>query len=79
MAATASARAPAAEMSLGSRHDEQGLLLRDGSDLILMRDDGGRWRLDADRGADKLLGQRVRVKGTRTGFDILSVTRLGRC
>lgn len=66
-------------MPLGSKHDEQGMLLREGRDLVLMRDDGGRWRLDADPGADKLLGRRVRVEGARTGFDILSVTRLSQC
>lgn len=79
MAERASAARNPADMSLGSNHDEHGMLLREGRDLVLMRDDGGRWRLDADPGADKLLGHRVRVEGTRIGFDILSVTRLSQC
>lgn len=79
MAGRESAARGAADMSLGSKHDEHGMLLREGRDLVLMLDGGGRWRLDADPGADKLSGQRVRVEGTRTGFDILSVTRLSRC
>lgn len=44
--------------------------------LILQRDDGGRWRLDAGRRADSLLGRRVRVQGTRSGFDLLDVQRI---
>ncbi len=36
-----------AVMPLGSRHDEAGLLMREAGSLILQRDDGGRWRLEA--------------------------------
>lgn len=66
-------------MPLGSRHDETGLLLREGDALILRRDDGGRWRLDADRCSEALLGTRVRVTGTRSGFDLLDVALIERC
>jgi hypothetical protein len=59
-----------------SNYDECGLLLREASCLILRRDDGGRWRLEADGDAEKLVGQRVRVMGVRSGFDILEVRRI---
>lgn len=49
------------------------MLLRERGALILRRDDGGRWRLDADPGAERLLGRRVRVQGVRSGFDLLDV------
>lgn len=66
-------------MPLGSKHDETGLLLREGVWLVLQRDDGGRWRLDTTSTAERLLGHRVRVQGTRGGFDILDVTKIERC
>lgn len=66
-------------MPLGSRHDECGLLLREGHWLILKRDDGGRWRLDASRKAERLLGRRVRIEGVRSGFDLLDVKRVEPC
>lgn len=62
-------------MPLGSRHDESGLLLREGRWLVLARDDGGRWRLDGPWRMVRLLGQRVRVVGVREGFDLLGVER----
>ena len=66
-------------MSLGSKHDEEGVLLCERGVLVLRRDAGGRWRLEADRDAERLVGRRVRVKGTRVGFDLLAVERLTPC
>ncbi len=66
-------------MSRGQFHIEEGLLLRQRGGLILQRDDGGRWRLQADADAEKMLGQRVRVEAIRSGFDLLEVTRITRC
>jgi hypothetical protein len=63
---------------LGSFHAEDGLLLRQRGWLILQRDDGGRWRLEIDD-AEHMLGQRVRVEGIRSGFDVLEVKRISRC
>ena len=60
-------------MSIGSRHRESGLLLHSGSGLILRRDDGGRWRIDAPRMAGRLVGQRVTLEAIRSGFDLLDV------
>jgi hypothetical protein len=64
---------------LGSVHCEFGLLLREGAWLILQRDDGGRWRLKADPGAEKMLGRRVQVDGVRSGFDGLDVALITPC
>lgn len=66
-------------MPLGSSHRETGLLLREGRWLILQRDDGGRWRIDADVGAERHLGCRVEVQGIRSGFDLLDVTSISPC
>lgn len=66
-------------MPKGSRHDEQGLLLSDRGRLVLRRDDGGHWRLQADWDAYQMLGRRVRVAGIRCGFDLLDVERITPC
>lgn len=63
-------------MPLGSTVDESGLLLRDGAGLILQRDDGGRWRLDASPRYRELEGRRVRLKGKRSSFDLVDVEAL---
>ena len=60
-------------MSIGSSINECGLLLRDGTTLVLRRDGGGRWRLDLDSIPHALIGRRVSVMGTRSGFDIVDV------
>lgn len=63
-----------------TRHVEEGLLLEQRGGLILQRDDGGRWRIDIDRSAaEKYLGQRVRVEGIRSEFDLLDVSRIAAC
>ena len=54
-------------MPLGSKPDETGRLLRERGALVLERDLGGRWRLDADPSAERMLGQRVRVEGVAAG------------
>ena len=66
-------------MPLGSRHREEGMLLREGAWLILQRDDGGRWRLNGDPGLEKYLGLRVRIEGIRSGFDLIEVVGSARC
>ena len=58
-------------MPIGTHHDETGRLLWEDGRLVLQRDDGGRWRLDADPMAAQHVGKRVRVQGQRTGFDEL--------
>ena len=66
-------------MPIGKVHVEEGQLLREQGSLILQRDDGGRWRLDADARCEELLGLRVRVEGVRSDFDLLEVSRMVRC
>lgn len=63
-------------MPRGTSHDLIGLLLREGCSLIMRVDDGGEWRLDAPGRASRLVGRRVRVTGTRDGFDLLGVTHI---
>ena len=63
-------------MPRGSRHVETGLLLQGKPWLVLRRDDGGEWRLDAPARACRLVGQRVRVDGVRDGFDLLAVSAI---
>lgn len=45
--------------------------------LVLEIDDGGVWALNAGASARKLLGQRVTLEGTRSGFDRLEVDWIG--
>jgi hypothetical protein len=37
---------------------------------------GGQWRLEVLGRCDHLLGQRVRVEGTRDGHDLVNVDRI---
>ena len=64
---------------MGSRHDETGMLRWERGTLILLRDDGGRWRLETGRRAEAMVGQRVRIVGTRIGFDLLAVSKIDPC
>ncbi|WP_102959662.1 DUF5818 domain-containing protein [Mangrovicella endophytica] len=59
---------------MGSRRELEGLLLIDRAGWCLRADDGGHWRLDLLRPPRRLLGRRVRVRGIRSGFDLLDVT-----
>jgi len=64
---------------MARRVTETGRLLRSGNDLVLVRDDGGTWRLDAPRSAETLVGHRVRIAAWRIGFDRLSVDDVTLC
>lgn len=44
-------------MPYGSKHDETGMIGREAGQLVLLRDDGGRWRLDAPMKAASHFGQ----------------------
>lgn len=65
-------------MPMGTRHRLEGLLLNSKRGLVLQVDDGGGWALDHDRHAIKLVGLRVIVEGTRSGFDRIDVEWIGR-
>lgn len=62
-------------MPMGTHHRLTGLLVRDATGFALEADGGGRWRLDVsdDTLAERLLGRRVNLTGTRCGFDLLEV------
>lgn len=62
-------------MPKGTRHVETGLLLEGQrpTNLFLQRDDGGVWQLDASAAVWAFLGKRVRVRGIRSGFNLLDV------
>lgn len=52
-------------------------LLVDGRPYPLLRiTGGGAWRLDISGRYAHLIGQQVRVKGTRSGFDMLDVDQI---
>lgn len=63
-------------MPLGVELSLEGLLLEDGGRLYLRMDDGGGWRVEAGRSARRLLGRRVRIEGTRDGFDLVAAKRV---
>lgn len=63
-------------MARGSNHEETGILLEFEVYPVLRTDGGGQWRLDPSCRYRHLVGQRVRVFGTRADFDILDVKRI---
>jgi hypothetical protein len=67
------------KMPLGTTHTPEGLLLTERGALVLRLDGGGCWRLAADADVYQRVGQRVRIEGVRTGFDLLEVRSVERC
>lgn len=63
-------------MPMGTRHRLEGMLLNSNRGLVLQMDDGGVWAIDYDRHAIELVGSRVVVEGTRSGFDRIDVDYL---
>lgn len=62
-------------MPRGTHHELEGLMLAGTLYPVLRVDGGGQWRLDLPSRYRKLIGRRVRVTGTRSGFDLLDVER----
>jgi hypothetical protein len=60
-------------MSIGDRHRLSGTLLTAKRGPILQIADGGVWALDIDHDHLNLIGRRVTIEGTRSGFDRLAV------
>ena len=58
--------------AIGTRIDEIGTLLRDGSAFYLRRDEGGRYQLELQRTPVDLLEKRVRLIGTLVGVDLVN-------
>ena len=60
-------------MPIGSRYRLGGQLSKARRGLLVHVDDGGVWALDADAAVDALVGKRVKLEGTRSGFDRIDV------
>lgn len=61
----------------GTHHVVEGLLVAEGPvGLSLRVDGGGTWQIDGGASVRKMVNQRVRVEGTRSGFDMLDVATI---
>lgn len=60
-------------IAIGTRIDETGMLLREGSNFVLRRDLGGRWKLDLHRVPVDHVEKRVRVIGVLVADDLVDV------
>ena len=60
-------------MQIGTRIDEVGQLLREGSGFVLRCDTGGRFQLDLRRTPIDEVHKRVRVIGTFVGDELIDV------
>lgn len=60
-------------MPVGSHHRLEGRLTQSPRGLLLRLEDQGIWALDTDPDAEALIGKRVKVEGTRSGFDRIDV------
>ncbi len=63
-------------MPRGTHHDLIGILLDTGIYPTLRVSGGGEWRLDMSGRHRRLFGQRVRVIGKRSEFDMIDVERI---
>lgn len=63
-------------MPMGSHHRLTGMLLKGARGYELQMDDGGVFALDVTRGAERLVGTRVTIEGTRSGFNLIDVDRI---
>jgi hypothetical protein len=64
-------------MPLYTPIDETGILMRENGIAVLVMPGGGRWRLEVvKRIKPEMWGRRVRVIGTRDGFDLIAVKKL---
>jgi hypothetical protein len=60
-------------MRAGQEIDETGTLVRDGGSFYLLRDAGGRYRLDLHRTPVDEVEKQVRLIGTFVGDDLVDV------
>ena len=65
-------------MPMGTQHTLTGLLLWNEHlrSFVLNCDGGGTWRLDLNVADRRYADSRVRVSGSRSGFDLLDVVRI---
>lgn len=64
-------------MAPGDRIDETGMLLREDGGFVLLRDVGGRWRLDLGRMPVDLVEKRVRLIGIEAGDGLVEADGVG--
>lgn len=62
--------------AIGTRVDEIGTLIRDGSAFYLRRDLGGRYQLELHRTPVDLVEKRVRLVGILVGRDLVNADGL---
>lgn len=58
--------------AVGTRVNEAGMLIRDGGDIYLRRDVGGRYKLELHRTSADLFKKRVRLVGTLVGLALVN-------
>lgn len=65
-------------MSKGTCYEVTGILMRDRRGLVLSMPGGGAWVLDPPLfcRADRMLGRRVHVVGTRSEFDMIDARKI---
>lgn len=63
-------------MPIGDAVDIAGIVLRDGRRINLYVDGGGYWELQLFPSELWPLGRRVRVRGVRSGFNIIDVQNI---
>jgi Protein of unknown function (DUF5818) len=64
------------DMSVGTTHIIEGVLITDTTNPVLLPDAGDQWRLDLVRRFHSLSNMRVRVEDIRSDFDMLDVTKV---
>lgn len=57
---------------IGTRVDEEGMLLREGESFYFRRDLGGRYELELQRPPTDLIEKRVRLVGTLVGLALVN-------
>ena len=63
-------------MPLGTEHVDMGMLLDTHEGVVLELGGGGRWRLKLSWWQRRFIGQHVKIKGVRIGFDKLKVVKI---
>ena len=63
-------------MPIGKAVHTAGLVMRDGQRINLYLDGGGYWELDLVPNQLWVLGKRVRVRGARSGFNRIDVSKI---
>ena len=60
---------------VGTRIEENGILVREGGQLLVRRELGGRWAIDFDPAVDLEIGMPGRIVGTIVAKGVLALER----